>query len=66
MSTPLPSKRIQVPGYLRSPEASQLLGLTELQFRKVAELIPYLQLHERGSKLFREEDLQAFLESFNG
>ena len=52
--------RQTIPGFLKSPEAAKFLGLTESQFRTRHQTIPSIQLHERGPRLFRVEDLQAF------
>ena len=52
--------RQTVPGFLKSPEAAKFLGLTESQFRTRHESIPSIQLHERGPRLFRIEDLTDF------
>tara|TARA_R110000803_G_scaffold169174_1_gene232197 strand:- start:989 stop:1177 length:189 start_codon:yes stop_codon:yes gene_type:complete len=52
--------RQDIPGFLKSPEAAQFLGLTESQFRTRHEKIPSIQLHAYGPRLFKMEDLQAF------
>ena len=52
--------RQTIPGFLKSPEAAKFLGLTESQFRTRHESIPSIQLHERGPRLFRIEDLTDF------
>jgi hypothetical protein len=49
--------RQAVPGYMKSPEAAKFLGLTESQFRTRRKIIPSIQLHERGLRLYRIEDL---------
>ena len=54
--------RQDIPGFLKSPEAAKFLGLTESQFRTRHDSIPSIQLHERGPRLFRVEDLTDFKE----
>ncbi len=54
--------RQTIPGFLKSPEAAKFLGLTESQFRTRHQTIPSIQLHERGPRLFRVEDLTDFKE----
>jgi len=57
--------RQSIPGYLCSPEAARKLDLTESQFRKYHSAIPSIQLHFRGPKFFKEEDLNKFMEEFD-
>ena len=56
MSTP----RATIPGWLKSPEAAQFLGLTESQFRKVHSKIESIQLHTNGPRFFKEEDIKKY------
>lgn len=53
--------RAAIPGWFKSPEAAAYLGLTESQFRKIHPQIKSIQLHKNGPRLFREEDVHAFL-----
>ena len=53
-------KRQGIDGFLKSPEAASFLGLTESQFRKRQSAIKSIQVHERGMRLYKLEDLQAF------
>ena len=55
-------KRETVPGWLKSPEVASMLGLTESQFRKRHSQIASIQLHQNGPRLFREEDVNAYIE----
>ena len=54
------TKRQDIPGFLKSPEAAKFLGLTESQFRTRHQAISSIQLHAYGPRLFRIEDLTDF------
>ena len=58
--------RATIPGWLKSPDAAQYLGLTESQFRKVHPKIKSIQLHKNGPRFFRQVDVDAFLLSGEG
>lgn len=58
-------QRKTIPGWLKSPEAASILGLTESQFRRKHKEINSIQLHQNGPRLFREEDIREYAKGLN-
>jgi len=52
-----------IPGWLQTHEASNLLGLTDSQFRRKSKKILSVQLHKNGPRLYKTEDVLAWKEA---
>ena len=55
-------KKGGVPGWLTTHEVALRLGLTDSQFRREHSQIRSSQLHQRGPRLFKIEDVEAYLQ----